>query len=104
MNCANRAFYGNKKKSAHPHELALKNRNSWKCDLCKKMYKGTASFYCKQCDFDVCDKCYIDDAQPSYSQQYSQTGYPQQQGYPQTGYPQGGYPQQRQPESAHEHP
>ena len=59
MNCANRAFYGNKNKSVHPHELALKSRNSWKCDLCKKMYKGTASFYCKQCDFDVCDKCYI---------------------------------------------
>ena len=59
LNCANRAFYGNKNKSVHSHDLALKSRNSWKCDVCKKMYKGTASFYCKQCDFDVCDKCYL---------------------------------------------
>ena len=60
LNCSNRIFYGNKKKSAHQHELALKPRNSWKCDLCKKNYKGNASFYCKQCDFDACDKCYLD--------------------------------------------
>ena len=60
LNCANRIFYGNKKKSTHNHDLALKSRNSWKCNVCKKMYKGTASFYCKKCDFDACDKCYLD--------------------------------------------
>ena len=57
--CSNKIFYGTKQKSAHAHPLALRLRNSWKCDLCKKMYKGTASFYCKQCDFDACDKCYL---------------------------------------------
>ena len=92
MNCGNRIFYGNKKKSAHKHDLLLKNRNNWKCDLCKNMYKGKASFYCKQCDFDVCDKCYLEEGQ--------QGGYPPQQGgySPQQGdYPpqQGGYPPQQ---------
>ena len=58
LNCANRIFYGNKKKTIHNHELALKNRNSWKCNICKKMYKGNSSFYCKKCDFDACEKCY----------------------------------------------
>ena len=106
LNCANRIFYGNKKKSAHPqHELALKNRNSWKCDICKKMYRGIASFYCKQCDFDVCDKCYLEEVQQQ-PQGYQPQGYQPQgyQGYP----PQGGYNQpnyqQPVPESAHEHP
>ena len=74
LKCANRIFYGNKKKSAHAHDLALKNRNNWKCDLCKKMYKGKASFYCKQCDFDACDKCYLEEGQPQ------QQGYDYQQG------------------------
>ena len=83
LDCSNRIFYGNKKKSVHAHDLALKSRNSWKCNLCKKMYRGNASFYCKQCDFDACDKCY-----------QQQGGYPQQ----------GGYGYQQQPESAHEHP
>ena len=59
LGCSNKIFYGNKKKGAHIHPLALKDRNSWKCDLCKKTYKSVASFYCKQCDFDVCSSCYI---------------------------------------------
>ena len=48
-----------KKKAIHNHDLALKNRNSWKCNVCKKPYKGNASFYCKQCDFDACENCYL---------------------------------------------
>ena len=61
INCSNKIFYGNKKKASHKHDLALKNRGTgWKCDLCKKSYKGYASFYCKQCDFDACEKCYIE--------------------------------------------
>ena len=58
LNCTDKVFYGGKK-SVHPHDLTLKKRNSWKCDKCKKFYKGNASFYCKQCDFDMCDKCYF---------------------------------------------
>ena len=117
FNCANKIFYGNKKKSAHSHPLALKPRISWKCDLCQIIYQGVASFYCKKCDFDVCEKCYLDEGGYTHQQggyAHQQGGYQQQQGdYPQQqgGYPQqqGGYPQQQggcqqQPESAHEHP
>ena len=58
-NCGNAIFYGNKAKQIHPHTLALRVRNAWKCDLCKQHFKGTASFYCKGCDFDACSKCYV---------------------------------------------
>ena len=62
FNCSNRVFYGNKHKNCHPqHPLALTSRKGgWKCDLCKTHSKGGASFYCKPCDFDACNKCYID--------------------------------------------
>ena len=101
LNCANRIFYGNKKANVHSHPLALKSRQSWKCDLCKKSFRGKASFYCKQCDFDACDICYLAEGnsqQGGYPPQ--QGGYPPQQGgYPpqQGGYPpqQGGYPPQQ---------
>ena len=62
FNCSNRVFYGNKHKNCHPqHPLSLTSRKGgWKCDLCKTHFKMGASFYCKLCDFDACDKCYID--------------------------------------------
>ena len=107
LNCSGRIFYGNKKKSAHPHDLALKDRKSWKCDLCKKNYKGNASFYCKQCDFDACDKCYLEEVQNQQPQggYYPQGGYAQQPGYAQQGgYGYQPYQQQPVPDSAHEHP
>jgi len=112
LNCSNKIFYGNKNKSIHQHDLALKNRPIWKCDLCRKVYKGKASFYCKKCDFDACDKCYILESQQQPQggyQQPPQGGYQQQPqgGYQQPGYSQQGgygYQQQPTPESAHEHP
>ena len=58
-NCANAIFYGNKAKEVHPHPLALRVRNAWKCDLCKQRFRGTASFYCRPCDFDACSRCYV---------------------------------------------
>ena len=57
--CADKIFYGNKAKQVHPHPLALRVRNAWKCDLCKQHYRGTASFYCRGCDFDACSRCYV---------------------------------------------
>ena len=57
--CGNAIFYGNKAKQVHPHPLALRVRNAWKCDICKQHYRGTASFYCKGCDFDACSRCYV---------------------------------------------
>ena len=59
LTCSNRVFYGNKNKSAHAHALALKTRDKWRCDVCKKNYIGGASFFCKQCDFDACINCFI---------------------------------------------
>ena len=59
LNCAEKIFYGQKKSNIHQHLLALKDRNAWKCNLCKKVYKNVASFYCKQCDFDACSDCYV---------------------------------------------
>ena len=59
LNCANRIFNGNKKKSVHSHDLVLKNRIGWKCDICNQSYRGIASFYCQRCDFDVCHNCYL---------------------------------------------
>ena len=96
MNCAQRVFYGNKKKQVHPHPLALRNRQSWKCDICKKLFNGTCSFYCKPCDFDACERCYLEEG--GFGPQ--QGGYPPQQGgYPpqQGGFPprQGGFPPQQ---------
>ena len=57
--CANNIFYGNKAKQVHPHPLALRVRNAWKCDLCHQHFRGTASFYCRGCDFDACSNCYV---------------------------------------------
>lgn len=41
----------------HPHTLVSTYRNSWRCDICKKSYRDTNSFYCNQCDFDLCKNC-----------------------------------------------
>ena len=59
LNCAQKIFYGKKNNFIHSHPLLLKDRNSWKCNLCNQFYKNVASFYCKQCDFDACSACYI---------------------------------------------
>ena len=105
FNCSNRIFYGNKQQSAHPqHPLTLTSRKSkWKCDLCKQSFTGGASFYCKQCDFDACDRCYLREGypegflppQPGYMFQLN-TGYPPQSGYPMGNPPQPGYSSQPQ--------
>ena len=58
-NCSQKIFYGNKAKQVHQHDLALRCRSAWKCDVCKEKFRDTASFYCKACDFDACSKCYV---------------------------------------------
>jgi hypothetical protein len=59
MQCSDKIFNGNKKEQCHPHPLVLQLRRAWKCDICKNVFRGKCSFYCRQCDFDACDKCYI---------------------------------------------
>ena len=127
INCSQRIFYGIKNNQIHEHDLFLTDRNNWNCNLCKKNYSENASFYCKNCNFDVCDKCFIVENQPQpqappqqyqqqYYQPYQQEAYAQQQGgYQQyqdgNNYPYQGQEQYQmqqdeelQPESDHEHP
>ena len=42
----------------HPLILCLCNRKcGWECDKCSTSYENTPSFYCTNCDFDICQKC-----------------------------------------------
>jgi hypothetical protein len=59
MECSDKIFYGAKKTNCHPHPLSLRVRPSWKCDICKRLFQGKCSFFCKPCDFDACDQCYL---------------------------------------------
>ena len=59
INCSKRAFYGDKKTTLHPHPLELKYRVSWRCNICNILYQKTSSFFCRQCDFDICASCYL---------------------------------------------
>ena len=59
LNCGRRVFYGKRNISFHPHSLELMIRKAWKCDLCKQRYRNAASFYCKECDYDICTSCYV---------------------------------------------
>ena len=45
---------------AHEHPLILckvQRQGGWICDKCSKSYRNTPSFYCKDCDYDLCLKC-----------------------------------------------
>ena len=95
LDCSQRIFYGNKKKQIHKHDLLLEDRNSWTCDICKTSYMDNASFHCEQCDFDACEKCYLENNQPQqfqspqpFPQQNNQQRYPQPPFQPPQPYPQ----------------
>jgi hypothetical protein len=109
LNCSDKIFYGEKNKAVHQHELFLRDRHSWKCDICKKSKKDNASFNCKQCDFDVCDECFFQipqQGQQGYQKQ--QEGYSQQYQIPQGNQQiQPGYAktqEQENYEAFHDHP
>ena len=44
----------------HPHNLELNyHKRSWRCNLCMNSYnKSQASCDCRDCDFDICYRCY----------------------------------------------
>ena len=46
---------------SHIHRLMFlltPERNSWRCNVCKEIYKGSErSYYCTLCGFDLCKKC-----------------------------------------------
>ena len=95
LDCSQKIFYGNKKKQIHQHDLLLEDRNSWTCDICKTSYMDNASFHCETCDFDACEKCYLENNQPQqfqppqpYPQQNNQQPYPQPPFQPPQPYPQ----------------
>ena len=50
-------YYGNKK---HEHPLSISNKDSFKCNNCKKKIfnKKHFYFYCNKCNFYMCLKCY----------------------------------------------
>ena len=105
INCSDKIFYGYKNKTIHQHDLILKDKNNWICNVCKKPKKEKASFYCPQCNFNVCDDCFIDQNAQGYQQQPNEYYNPQDQQYQQGAYSQDqGYYQGPEPESTHEHP
>ena len=112
LDCSDRIFYWNKKKSLHQHELFLRDRISWKCNICKKSKRGIASFNCKECDFDVCEECFIEMPLQEQGQQEYQIPL---QGYHQCKIPQNNPPlvippgfiptqEQENAETFHDHP
>ena len=49
----------------HRHPLVFRYRTAWNCgkdnylcDICKNRYNNQPSYYCEECDFDVCPSCY----------------------------------------------
>lgn len=58
-NCYEKIFINDDNaNNLHKHNLILKFRNDWSCDICKRYYKNKYSCFCESCDFDVCYKCY----------------------------------------------
>jgi hypothetical protein len=41
--------------------LKLTNRKKWKCNKCFSSYNKAYSLYCKDCDFDVCKSCFLEE-------------------------------------------
>ena len=59
MECVNKIITESKRESLHIHDLLLKYKKGWVCDICKIQYKNKASFSCTNCDYDLCEKCYL---------------------------------------------
>ena len=64
LDCRYKIFYGNKNKNIHNHHLKLKYKNNnWTCKICGFEYGYDSykciSFFCEQCNFDICDFCYL---------------------------------------------
>ena len=114
LNCAQKIFFENKNKQIHQHDLLLTDRNSWTCNVCKNSYGDNASFYCQQCDFDACDKCYLNQniPKPPFPQPQPQSNqqppFQQQQSYNQPSfrppYPQPQFQPQPQTQSPYPMP
>ena len=44
--------------SLHIHKLTLTIRENWICNKCRKLNYDKISFYCSDCDYDLCYDCY----------------------------------------------
>lgn len=51
-------IFHKKKSYIHQHNLKLKNRLHFKCDICMNDYYFQTSCACNKCNFDICHKCY----------------------------------------------
>ena len=62
LDCKSKIFFG-KKNDIHEHNLILKYRNDWVCNICHFNFPSgkCLSFFCKQCNFYACNKCYLID-------------------------------------------
>lgn len=60
INCSEAIFISKNSDNLHEHNLELEFRENWICDLCKTEFINTASFYCNDCQFDVCYECYFE--------------------------------------------
>ena len=59
LDCNNKIFHKEKINDHHEHNLRLELRRNWLCNICKNEFENTTSFYCKDCDFDICYNCYF---------------------------------------------
>lgn len=58
LECFNTQLTKIPKKSIHPHPLKIRNEESWTCDVCAIDHGYRKSFWCEQCDYDICITCY----------------------------------------------
>jgi V8-like Glu-specific endopeptidase len=62
LDCGFKILYGDKNNNFHEHNLILTYKNdNWRCNVCEFEYGSfkKVSFYCQQCNFNVCDNCYL---------------------------------------------
>lgn len=62
LDCGHKILYGDKNNIYHEHNLILTYKNNnWRCNVCEFEYGSfkKVSFYCQQCNFNMCDICYL---------------------------------------------
>lgn len=61
INCSDAIFIRKNSHNLHEHDLNLKFREDWFCNLCESEFENCTSFHCEECDFDACYECYFED-------------------------------------------
>ena len=58
--CFNNIQSHKRKTNLHEHKMFLNYRENWCCNGCKKKNLGKLSFFCKQCNLDICLNCFLE--------------------------------------------